>query len=123
MNESVRLLLVDDNEMNSLLTGFLFSKLGIPFDVANNKAQALDYINQNNYSLILLDIQMPNDDGYSVARAIRNINAKLPIIAFTTLPEDQVLPRAIDSGMNEYMLKPLAMQELRSMVERFKMSA
>jgi CheY-like chemotaxis protein len=101
----------------------MFSKLGIPFDVANNKAQALEYIKKHDYSLILLDIQMPKDDGYSVARAIRSINAKLPIIAFTTLPEDQVLPKAIDSGMNEYMLKPSAMQELRSMVDRFKLSA
>lgn len=122
-NENIRLLLVDDNEINSLFAGIMFNKLNIPFDVACNKSQALGLIEKNTYSLVLLDIQMPIHDGYDIAKEIRSIDSKLPIIAFTSLPEEQVLPKAIDSGMNEYLLKPSAMQELRSILDRYKASA
>ena len=123
MTTELKLLLIDDHEINSLFTGYMFTKLGIPFDVATNKRQALDLVDKNEYTLILLDIQMPQNDGYDVARALRTISPKVPIIAFTSLPEDEVLPKALHSGMNDYMLKPQAMQEIWGMIDKFKRSA
>lgn len=123
MKDDIRILLVDDNEINSLFAGIMFTKLGILFDIANSKEQAITHIKEHDYHVVLLDIQMPKDDGYSVAKAIREVNSKLPIIAFTSLPEEQVLPRAIGSGMNEYLSKPSAMEELQSIVDRYKKSA
>ncbi len=123
MKENIKLLLVDNSEINSLFAGIMFTKLGIPFDLANTKSQALKLMSKNEYNLVLLDIQMPRDDGYSVARDIRKADPRIPIIAFTTLPEEQVLPKAMDSGMNEYLLKPTAMQELRTILDRYKQSA
>lgn len=73
--------------------------------------------------MVLLDIQMPQHDGYDVAKSVRKINAKIPIIAFTSLPEEQVLPKALHSGMNDYLLKPRAMQELWGIIEKFQQSA
>ncbi|MFT7590378.1 MAG: CheY-like chemotaxis protein [bacterium] len=123
MTNEIKILLIDDHEINSLFTGYMFTKLGVPFDVATNKKQALEYITTNTYTLVLLDIQMPNSEGYDVAKSLRQINAKVPIIAFTSLPEEEVLPKALHSGMNDYMLKPKAMQEIWSIITKFKESA
>jgi CheY-like chemotaxis protein len=123
MTNDVKILLIDDHEINSLFTGYMFNKLGIPFDIASNKRQAIELLNSNTYSLVLLDIQMPKNDGYDVARSVRQIDGKIPIIAFTSLPEDQVLPKAINSGMNDYLLKSEAMQELWGIIDKFQESA
>ena len=123
MTNDVKILLIDDHEINSLFTGYMFNKLGIPFDIASNKQRAIELLNSNKYSLVLLDIQMPKHDGYDVAQTVRQIDGKIPIIAFTSLPEDEVLPRAIDSGMNDYLLKSTAMQELWGIIDKFQKSA
>ena len=123
MRDEIKILLIDDHEINSLFTGYMFTKLGIPFDVAANKKQALESISANDYTLILLDIQMPNHDGYEISKSLRLVNPKVPIIAFTSLPEEEVLPKALHSGMNDYMLKPKAMQEIWGMITKFKESA
>ena len=123
MTTELKILLIDDHEINSLFAGYMFTKLGIPFDVATNKQQAINLLKDNSYTLILLDIQMPNHDGYDVAKALRLMSPKVPIIAFTSLPEEEVLPKALNSGMNDYMLKPQAMQEIWGMINKFKQSA
>ncbi len=123
MTNEIKILLIDDHEINSLFTGYMFNKLGIPFGIATNKKQALELITTNEYKMVLLDIQMPNHDGYDVAKAVRKIDPKIPIIAFTSLPEEDVLPKALHSGMNDYLLKPRAMQELWGIIDKFQQSA
>lgn len=119
----LKILLVDDHEINSLFTGYMFSKLGIPFDIAVNRDQAIALLSKNDYSMVLMDIEMPRYNGYEVAKMLRDINHKIPIVAFTTLPAQEVLPKAFEVGMNDYMLKPNAMQELEDMLDRYKQSA
>ncbi len=123
MNSNIKLLLIDDHEINSLYIGFMFNKLGISFDIATNKKQALELISKNDYTVVLMDIQMPNNDGFDVAKSVRKFNLKVPIIAFTSLPEEEVLPKAIDYGMNDYILKPNGMEQLWGIVDRFRASA
>jgi len=123
MMTDLKILLVDDHEINNLFTGYLFSKLGIPFDIAVNKDQAIELLSENEYSMVLMDIEMPRYNGYEVAKMLRDINHKIPIVAFTTLPAKEVLPKAFEVGMNDYMLKPNAMQELEDMLDRYKQSA
>ncbi|MFT5723820.1 MAG: CheY-like chemotaxis protein [Bacteroidia bacterium] len=123
MINEIKILLIDDHEINSLFTGYMFNKLGIPFDIATNKKQALDLISTKEYTLVLLDIQMPHNDGYDVAKSMRQINPKIPIIAFTSLPEEEVLSKALNSGMNDYLLKPQAMQEIWGIIDKFQQSA
>jgi CheY-like chemotaxis protein len=54
---------------------------------------------------------------------MRQINPKIPIIAFTSLPEEEVLSKALNSGMNDYLLKPQAMQEIWGIIDKFQQSA
>ena len=69
------------------------------------------------YDLILMDIQMPNMDGYQATQCIRHLNdkkkAEIPIIAMTANAFEEDKKRAFDAGMNEYIAKPIDIEKLR----------
>ena len=69
------------------------------------------------YDLILMDIQMPNMDGYQATQCIRHLNdkkkAEIPIIAMTANAFDEDKKRAFDAGMNEHIAKPIDIEKLR----------
>ena len=69
------------------------------------------------YDLILMDIQMPNMDGYQATQCIRHLNdkkkAEIPIIAMTANAFEEDKKRAFDAGMNEHIAKPIDIEELR----------
>ena len=69
------------------------------------------------YDLILMDIQMPNMDGYQAAQCIRHLNdkkkAEIPIIAMTANAFEEDKKRAFDAGMNEHIAKPIDIEKLR----------
>lgn len=107
--KDVKILLVEDNELNQLLAIKVFEKWEKEIDIANNGKIAIDKIEHNEYDIILMDIQMPEMDGIELTKFIRtNMGSKsgIPIIALTahaTLGEEK---RSLDSGMNDYLSKP-----------------
>jgi signal transduction histidine kinase/DNA-binding response OmpR family regulator len=107
--KDVKILLVEDNELNQLLAIKVFKKWEKEIDIADNGKIALEKIEKNDYDIILMDIQMPEMDGNEVAKYVRsNMGAKsnVPIIALTahaTLAEEK---RSVESGMNDYLSKP-----------------
>ncbi|HEX9063306.1 MAG TPA: ATP-binding protein, partial [Clostridia bacterium] len=104
-----RILLVDDNEVNLEMTREILEKLGFDTDTADRGAKALDKILENKYDAMLLDIRMPEMDGYETAKRIREYidDLSLPIIALSADAVDGVAEKAIKSGMNGYLVKPL----------------
>ncbi|MFV5692717.1 response regulator [Flavobacterium sp. LT1R49] len=107
--KDIKILLVEDNELNQLLAIKVFEKWEKEIDIAGNGKIAIDKIEKNDYDIILMDIQMPEMDGNEVTKYIRaNMGSKsnIPIIALTahaTLVEEK---RSIESGMNDYLSKP-----------------
>jgi signal transduction histidine kinase/CheY-like chemotaxis protein len=107
--KDIKILLVEDNELNQLLAIKIFEKWEKQIDIADNGKMAIDKIEKNNYDIILMDIQMPEMDGNELTRYIRtNMGSKsnIPIIALTahaTLVEEK---RSLDNGMNDYLSKP-----------------
>ncbi|MFV5697939.1 response regulator [Flavobacterium sp. ZT3R17] len=107
--KGIKILLVEDNELNQLLAIKVFKKWEKEIDIANNGKIAIDKIEQNDYDIILMDIQMPEMDGIELTKYIRtNMGSKsdIPIIALTahaTLGEEK---RSLDNGMNDYLSKP-----------------
>ncbi len=103
-----RILLTDDNEINEIAVELLESA-GAHVQVANNGREAIDKVAQATYDLVLMDLQMPEMDGYQAAAKIRSDPRfdKLPIIALTahaTLEEGQ---RCRDAGMVDHISKPI----------------
>ncbi|MFV8466127.1 response regulator [Flavobacterium sp. LB1P62] len=107
--KNIKILLVEDNELNQLLAIKVFEKWEKEIDIADNGKIAIDKIEKNDYDIILMDIQMPEMDGNEVTKHIRtNMGSKsnIPIIALTahaTLGEEK---RSLESGMNDYLSKP-----------------
>ena len=106
----IRVLIVEDNSMNQQYLTSLFHKLGMLSEVAGDGLKALDLLDRNTFDLILMDIRMPNLDGYETSVRLRaldgNANQHIPIIALTASALMDEKEQALASGMNYHLTKP-----------------
>ncbi len=123
-----RVLLVEDNPINQEVAEGLLEMLGLPCDIANNGIEALAKLASttglDRYCLILMDCQMPEMDGYETTKRIRagefDASSKdLPIIAITANAMTGDRERCIAVGMNDYISKPIDVDELHEKVRRW----
>ncbi len=119
--KGARILLVEDNELNQLIAMELLRDEGFVVDIAENGVQALAKVGQEDWDLVLMDMQMPEMDGVEATRLIRAQprHASLPIIAMTAnvLQEDKDL--ALGAGMNDYVSKPIDLDVLLAVLVRW----
>ncbi|WED23378.1 AAA family ATPase [Vibrio sp. JC009] len=110
-----RVLLVEDNKVNQMVAEALLKSQGIEVVVAENGRIAVDTVRNNApFDTILMDIQLPEMDGYQATRHIREIwsESELPIIAMTAHAMDQEKQKCLDAGMNDHIGKPIVPQAL-----------
>nr|WP_255494221.1 PAS domain-containing hybrid sensor histidine kinase/response regulator [Hufsiella ginkgonis] len=116
-------LVVDDNDINRLLARKVLAKWGIEADVAENGRVAIEKIRAKHYDLVLMDIQMPEMDGFEAVRRIRMLEDKyyreLPIIALTASVLSSDLQDILLAGMNDYVQKPFAPTDLYQKIEKY----
>lgn len=114
-----KILVVEDNNINQLVVKHTLQKLGISIDIAVDGVEAIEKISSNNYDLILMDIQLPEMNGYDVTRYIRNqMKNSIPIIAMTALAINGEDEKCIESGMNGYVSKPFSVESLYNAIDR-----
>lgn len=113
------ILLVEDIELNVLVAKALLEKLGHKVDVAENGEQALQKVADHQYQLILMDIQLPDMDGYQITALLRKRHKQLPpIVAFTAnVFSDKAT--FIKQGMDDALGKPLSVELFNSMIKHF----
>jgi CheY-like chemotaxis protein len=120
--QPLRILLAEDNPVSQLLAVRLIEKRGHKVLVADNGREALSMILQDRFDIVLLDVQMPEMDGFSVARAARerekDTREHLPIIALTANSMDGDRERCLAAGMDDYVSKPINFTELFDTIER-----
>ncbi|MDQ7091257.1 MAG: response regulator [Methylococcales bacterium] len=117
----IKILVVDDDDINRLIAKEMLEDEGLIVDLAEGGQQALDKINQQPFDLVLMDLQMPEMDGYETCRQIRR-NLKyqdLPIIALTAHAMSDIKDKCLHAGMNDYASKPFKMNELLSIFARW----
>lgn len=118
--EHIKILVVEDNEINQSLIKHLFSEWQLEFDLANNGKEAIAALIKNKYHLILMDIQMPEMDGYTAAQEIRRtLNLDTPIIAMTAHALAGEREKCLSYGMNEYISKPIREEQLHKLISQF----
>ena len=124
--DSKRILLVDDNEINLEIEAEMLKDAGFIVETAADGKIAVEKIVQSlpgTYHLILMDIQMPVMDGYQAAREIRQIEdkrlAEIPIIAVSANTFEEDRRKALESGMNAHLPKPLDMGQLFEVMGKF----
>jgi PAS domain S-box-containing protein len=106
-----RVLVAEDNEANQLVAVHLLTKRGYEAVVAGNGTIALDYFHRESFDLVLMDVQMPELDGFAVTATIREWEARhgghIPIIAVTAHAMEGYRERCLAAGMDGYVSKPL----------------
>ncbi len=116
-----RILLVEDNAMNREIVSGMLSHGGLTITEAHNGQRAVELFTAepDRYELILMDIQMPEMDGYEATRRIREKDGDIPIIALTANSLLKEVRRARELGMNEYLSKPVDAEKLFGALLRF----
>ena len=118
--ENICVLVVEDNEINQSLIKHLFKSWQLDFDLATNGKEAIDKLILKKYNLILMDIQMPEMDGYTATQEIRNkLKSDIPIIAMTAHALEGEREKCLSYGMNEYISKPIREQLLHKLITQF----
>ena len=117
-----RVLLAEDNAINQKVAILMLERLGCRVDVAANGIEAFDLSGRLPYDIIFLDCQMPEMDGYTAARAIREReagNGRIPIIALTANAMDSDREECLAAGMDDFLSKPVAMGALANMLRKY----
>ncbi len=110
---NLSILLVEDNIINVKFVQSLFSQHGLRVDIAENGKKGIEKLLNNNYDLVLMDIEMPEMNGYETTRYIReHLNSAIPIIAMTAHAMAGEREKCIKLGMNDYISKPINSEQL-----------
>lgn len=102
----LRILIVEDNKINQVITKKMLEKKGVSCDIANNGLEAVAMVRKVNYDAILMDIHMPGISGEEATIEIRKFNRLVPIIALTAISLDDSLESFYASGCNDVITKP-----------------
>ncbi|MDX9989785.1 response regulator [Thiothrix unzii] len=112
-----RILLVDDDDLNCYLGERMLKQLGIKATVADSGKAALQQLEQHPFDLVMMDVSMPDMDGYTTTRHIRDAgHTQLPIIAVTAHAIEGERERCLAAGMNDYLTKPFDLATLHRLL-------
>ncbi len=116
------ILVVEDNPLNQITLKNILLELGYQVDIAGSGHEAINRYDHQSHDLILMDISMPDMDGYEATRRIRQQYAtekQTPIIAVTAHATTNDKQHTLDAGMNDYMSKPFSIQQLQQTLEKW----
>jgi signal transduction histidine kinase/CheY-like chemotaxis protein len=117
---NIKILVAEDNAMNQSLMKHLLTEWNLDFHIVNNGQEAIEALRGKKYNLVLMDIQMPQMDGYTATMKIRNeLNNPIPIIAMTAHAMAGEREKCLSYGMNEYISKPIRENELFKIINNF----
>lgn len=135
-SKGYNILLAEDNPVNQKVAKYMMNRLGYEIDIASNGNEVLQKMSQKAYDLVLMDVQMPEMDGLTTTRIIREVEDDLkngkkgsynlvfnkipvPIIALTAnaMQEDKTV--CLANGMDDFVSKPLNLSDLKSIVEKY----
>lgn len=118
-DENKKILIVEDDQHIRKLFNILVRRDGVDIDEAVEGNEALEKLHANRYDLVILDIMMPNVDGFSILKDLRERpeTAQLPVIVVTAKTEDKDLMKGYGLGANYYITKPFEPQDLIHSIE------
>jgi len=123
--QAVRILVVEDNMINQKVVQGMLKHFGYAADFAVHGEQALEALDQNDYDLIFMDVQMPVMDGYTATARIREREQvkglpRMPIIAMTANAMEGDREVCLAAGMDDYLAKPIRPDILQQMIQSWQ---
>jgi CheY-like chemotaxis protein len=120
MHPDVRLLVAEDNRMNQNLLRHLLGTWQLQYKIVTNGREVLQALEKQHFDLVLMDIQMPEMDGYTAVQGIRNeLHSTIPVIAMTAHAMAGEREKCLQMGMNEYISKPINEDELYRLIQLY----
>jgi two-component system sensor histidine kinase/response regulator len=122
LKHSVRILLAEDNQVNQKLAMLMLNKAGYSVKVARTGKEVVDTFSASpgDFDLILMDIQMPEMDGFEATKALRNKGySRIPIVAMTAHALKGDREKCIEAGMDDYITKPISREKVLRVLERW----
>lgn len=115
------ILLAEDNPVNQKVILRMLTKLGYNADIVTNGQTALEAVRSNKYNLVLMDIEMPILDGIEVTQRLKQELENPPVIVAMTAHRDrEEMNRCLKAGMKEFITKPISIEELKQLLERYE---
>ena len=118
----LRVLLAEDNLVNQHVALAVLKKLGIRAELAANGREAVEAVQAGAFDLVLMDCQMPELDGFQATRRIRELEGearRVPILAMTANAMQGDRERCLESGMDDYLAKPITLDGLKNALRRW----
>ncbi len=119
--QNARILLVEDNVINQQVVVEMLGETGAVIDIANNGKKAVESVQKTSYDVVLMDIQMPEMDGFIATQEIRNLKSEtrnIPVIAMTAAAMKGDREKCLQAGMNDFVSKPIDIEELFLILDR-----
>lgn len=106
MHDSPRVLIAEDNIPNQKIISIIIKRLGWEYTIVDNGLKAIEACKASEYDVVLMDIDMPEMNGWDATLEIKKYTPGLPVIALTAYSEDTVGEKSIAAGMDYFLTKP-----------------
>jgi signal transduction histidine kinase/CheY-like chemotaxis protein len=116
IKSDLAVLVAEDNEINIKVAQTIFSNLGLKIDVAKDGKEAIEKVKSNVYDIVFMDLVMPDTDGMQATVEIRALGYTMPIVAMTATANSKTKSKAISTGMNDYIIKPVKLESIRNLL-------
>jgi signal transduction histidine kinase/CheY-like chemotaxis protein len=120
LRQKMNVLVVDDNPINLLVAKKMLQKFGAEVTIVESGHDAISLVKLNKYDLVLMDIQMPELNGYETAEELRKLNFNKPILALSANAYQEDVDKSLASGMNDHIKKPYTEEQLFDKVSKFE---
>lgn len=115
----VNILVVEDNLLAARMAGQIIEKIHCKYAIAENAKEALKQVRNNRYDLILMDIGLPDINGFDLTRKIRKIDHKVPVVALTGHVSSEKQQECINSGMQKVISKPISIDQCKELIKKY----
>ena len=118
IENSISILLAEDNKGCQILTKKILTSLGLEVTIVNNGQEAVEAAIQQNFDLILMDMQMPKLNGYQATTKLKEAGVETPVIALTAYSMMDDKEKCLEAGCVDYLPKPLSVADLNKILEK-----
>jgi CheY-like chemotaxis protein len=118
--KALRILAAEDNELNRMVLQVILKKCEVVVTIAHNGQEAINLIQEQDFDLVLMDVQMPNMNGYEATKKIRELQTtRIPIIALTAGTVVGEKEKCLEVGMDDYASKPIIKDTLELVIAKW----